>query len=169
MGSSSFAVQLLSEEEHAFMPGIIQVHCNEVDWGHLARRTCDSEIELERRLCKMGTSAGIFGSVDDSSAGVGVHIQAHEGVHIALGRYDPKLRAFVQCKMRVHDAEDDGGTGMKRGAELMHVQLGNSLSFSGEQQQQAHSSNEDLGPANKQRPARRPVFKWIAASSDLSK
>jgi hypothetical protein len=89
---SSFAVQLLDGDK--FMPGIVQVHCNDVDWGHLFTE------DLERRLCKMGTPASVFGEMQ------GV-IECHEGVMVALGPYDAKMRGFVQCRLKVVPAMEE--------------------------------------------------------------
>jgi hypothetical protein len=112
-GCSSFAVQLADEAlppassedgPPSFLPGIILVHCTEVDWGYLARRDPDL---LEKRLCKMGTPASLFvAGAEDSfqSQGTSV-ILVGEGVSVALGRYDARLKGFVQCRLKVPQCE----------------------------------------------------------------
>jgi hypothetical protein len=105
MGRSSFAVQLADESVPpcnddngamtvTHMPGVVQVHCSDVDWGYMMH----DDVALERRLTKLGTMA-MF-SADEESEFVD-HISVHEGVTIALGPYDPKIKAFVQCMLRV--------------------------------------------------------------------
>ena len=94
---SSFAVQLVADERDrivTFMPGIIEVYCVDVDWGHLADGL-DSELHLERRLCWLGTP-GMFCLNNGAK-----HIHHGEGVSVALGSYDPVRRAFVQCSLKV--------------------------------------------------------------------
>ncbi len=105
IGRSSFAVQLVDEsvpscndENSAMtvthMPGVVQVHCSDVDWGYMMH----DDVALERRLTKLGTMA-MF-SANEGSEFVD-HISVHEGVKIALGPFDPKIKAFVQCMLRV--------------------------------------------------------------------
>ncbi len=113
IGRSSFAVQLVDEsvpscnnENSAMtvthMPGVVQVHCSNVDWGYMMH----DDVALERRLTKLGTMA-MF-SADEESEFVD-HISVHEGVTIALGPYDPKIKAFVQCMLRVEGSGPDQG------------------------------------------------------------
>jgi hypothetical protein len=106
IGRSSFAVQLTDEsvplcnnENGAMtvthMPGVVQVHCSDVDWGYMMH----DDVALERRLTKLGTLA-MFSAAEEYSEFVD-HISVHEGVMIALGPYDPKIKAFVQCMLKV--------------------------------------------------------------------
>jgi hypothetical protein len=94
---SSFAVQVAASDEAALLPGIIQVHCSDVDWGYLGR----CPVLLERRLCKLGTPASVF----TDKCGT---ILCHEGVTIQLGSYDAKLKGFVHCRLKVRDNNASG-------------------------------------------------------------
>jgi hypothetical protein len=117
MGQSSFAVQLVDEKRSSessrltYMPGIIHVHCSDVDWGHMIKDKCT--VELERRLARLGTM-GMFSPSDQMPTSAADtlhqemvrHVEVHEGVRISLGAYDAKLKAFVGCALKV------GGLGL---------------------------------------------------------
>lgn len=75
--------------------GLIEVYCTDVDWGHLAN-SHDQALQLEHRLCKLGTQHMLTAA----SASHGP-ITESEGVTISLGPYDAKLRAFVQCSLKI--------------------------------------------------------------------
>jgi hypothetical protein len=107
-GRASFAVQLFSEDHKMYMPGMIEIHCREVDWGYLARGS-DEELNLERRLCKMGTLSSMIAGNKGLSLSEALRqgsICHSEGVTVSLGPYDPLRKAFVQCELKV--SEDDG-------------------------------------------------------------
>jgi len=107
-GHSSFAVQLASssqdgeDEIPSFMPGIIHVHCRDVDWGYLGR---DPDL-LEKRLCMMGTPPSLFSNKDDAHHQEGAAVMLlNKGVSVALGSYDSRLKGFVGCRLKVEERE----------------------------------------------------------------
>jgi hypothetical protein len=112
IGRSSFAVQLADDSVSScdgnsamtvtHMPGVVQVHCSDVDWGYMMH----DDVALERRLTKLGT-VSMFGAAQESE--FVDHISVHEGVTIALGPYDPNIKAFVQCMLRVEGNGPDKG------------------------------------------------------------
>lgn len=116
-GKRSFAVQLEG------FPGVVEVHCTSEDWGYMARTWSDAS-ELEDRMCTIGTPRMFVkdkrsGTVAAKKEKCARPIDFCEGVEIALGPYDPRRRAFVQCALRVSGdgacsvddaaAADDGG------------------------------------------------------------
>lgn len=150
IGSSSFAVQLLQQDETKFMPGIIQVHCSDVDWGYLGG-DCDRQLQLERRLCKMGTAVGVFSGMDEHE---GIHL--HEGVRIALGPYDAKLRAFVQCRLRVVDSDEE-----KHELGALHHEVC-VVSVPTTTEEGSDSLARESPPRKREK--RRAAFKWVDSS-----
>ena len=96
-GMHSFAVQLQGA------PGVVEVHCIDEDWGHMAS-TWKSAQDLEDRLCAIGTRSMFVWDEQVQRvvpSRVNTMIGWEEGVEIALGPYDPGRRAFVQCRVRV--------------------------------------------------------------------
>ena len=93
-GRHSYAVQLEG------CPGVVEVHCIEEDWGPAILE----QAELwEDRLCKIGTRSMFAWDAKAERmvpTRAAQHVEMHEGVEIALGAYDPKRRAFVQCRLK---------------------------------------------------------------------
>ena len=94
-GRNSFTVQL-SES-----PGVVEIYCTDVDWD------CHPDQDgLEIRLSRLGSQA-----MFEKAA---TPICEHEGLQIELGPYDPGLRAFVKCRLRIMQGlgqEDRGCAG----------------------------------------------------------
>ena len=99
-GRCSFAVQLEG------CPGVVEVHCIDQDWGHMATGSRECVEDLEDRLCTIGTR-NMFAWSSQAQRMVpsrARHIEWEEGVQVALGPYDVRRRAFVQCVLRVVEA-----------------------------------------------------------------
>jgi hypothetical protein len=162
IGSSSFAVQVAAsdKEEAALLPGIIQVHCSNVDWGYLGR----CPVLLERRLCKMGTSASVF--TDDASCGV---IQFHEGVTIQLGSYDAKLKGFVHCRLKGHNASCKDAAEDARKNEICIVQgtqcKETPIKMKREDSGGCPGSMDELHTQTHEVPRKRRAFKWGSSAA----
>ena len=86
-GRASFAVQMLGA------PGVIEIHCTEVDWG-------DGGMVTEGRVDSLGTESSY------KQCGRFNHVAHFEGLEVKLGHYDPNFKAFVQCKMRVVQVDE---------------------------------------------------------------
>ena len=107
-GLNSFAVQMLPG------PGVVEIHCIEADWSCMLeslrsaddRRlgsVSDAQNALERRLCAIGTR-GMFAKKGHEAARP---IGFGEGVQVAVGPYEPGMKAFVHCRLRT--VPSDGG------------------------------------------------------------
>ncbi len=101
----SYSVQLMAEER--VLPGVIEVHCADVDWlwntEHMDRQWQEDRLFLlERRLQKLGTRQ-MFASGEGKGMPlkcVVAPIDFSEGVEVELGQYVPARAAFVQCRLR---------------------------------------------------------------------
>lgn len=99
LGGCSFAVQMMDDDRKTFLPGLVEVECSSMDWGHL---TAHSRFLQIRNLDALGCRPVKPGDMPV--------IGIDERVYVTLGPYDAERKKFVQCKLAVqveHDASMD--------------------------------------------------------------
>jgi len=117
-GDRSYSVQLMlpvqkqerrGEEDAPYnpMPGVIEIHCRDVDWlwntQGMGRDWQEDALHLlEKRLGKLGTRSMFLWTGEGVPECVVPPIDYSEGVEVELGPYVPARTAFVQCRLRAN-------------------------------------------------------------------
>lgn len=145
-GRFSYSVQLQGS------PGVVEIHCTEVNWGHLD--ACeDSSRRLQDRLVYLGT-AGMFVPGARNECKYNPIGHGAERLLVEVGPYEPSLKAFVQCRMKVlvDDSHNESEEDLHR--------ICSQLQVSSNCDQLSNNDREPMLPPLASRKPRKP-FKWF--------